>query len=226
LGGLWLNEKRLGRVKHGLVLCLLGDPAPLTYKRSGRGDTEIDAVAQYVLARQRPLPSVIDFEPYGYDERQLCSPGFNLPVGRLTRSVNDGYPEYHSSADHMSLITDAQLEGSLRVCQEIVETLESARIYVNIKPRGEPRLGRRGLYGATGGRSPKAGERALLWVLNQSDGTRSLVNIAQRSGLALATIQEAASALHKAGLLRQVSRRPEAGRRRVKRCKPGRKGTR
>jgi aminopeptidase-like protein len=149
-----------------------------------------------------PRSRVIDFEPYGYDERQLCSPGFNLPVGRLTRSVNDGYPQYHSSADNLALMSEGQLEQSLEACKRVVEVLESNRRYINLSPKGEPRLGKRGLYGAMGGRSPAERERAMLWVLNQSDGSASLLDIARRSGIDFAAVKSVADELEQAALLR------------------------
>jgi aminopeptidase-like protein len=145
---------------------------------------------------------VIPFSPYGYDERQLCSPGFNLPVGRLTRSVNGGYPQYHSSADDLALIRPECLEQSLAACKLFVTVLEDNRRYVNRSPKGEPRLGKRGLYGAVGGMRPAEREHAMLWVLNQSDGSHSLLDIARRAGLAFDVVREAAVALEQAGLLR------------------------
>jgi len=206
----WLarNESRLNRVRHGLILALLGDPGALTYKMSRREDTQIDAVARYALSVTDPRAQVIGFSPYGYDERQLCSPGFNLPVGRLTRSVNGGYAQYHSSADDLSFIRPECLEQSYEACQRIISILETDGRYVNLSPKGEPLLGRRGLYGSTGGRSPAEREHALLWVLNQSDGSRSLLDIARRSGIGFQRVREAADALQQAGLLR-----PQAARR-------------
>lgn len=203
----WLahNEPRLPRIKHGLVLALLGDPAPLTYKLTRAGGREIDAVAPYALG---PTGITVPFSPYGYDERQLNSPGFNLPVGRLTRSVNGGYPQYHTSADDLALITPAALAQSLGACQRIVELLEANEYYVNRNPKGEPRLGKRGLYGALGGAGPAAQEEAMLWVLNQSDGEHSLLHISQRSGLAFASVRAAAQALLRARLLRAAGSRP------------------
>jgi aminopeptidase-like protein len=200
----WLqrNERRLGRIRHGLVLGLLADEAPFTYKRSRRGDCEIDQVVEYASRAIDPRSRVIAFEPYGYDERQLCSPGFNLPVGRLTRSVNNGYPQYHSSADNLELISAARLEQSFTLCQQVVECLESNRRYFNLSPKGEPRLGKRGLYGAVGGRSPAEREQAMLWILNQSDGGSSLLDIARRSGIAMAVLSQAAQELVGAKLLR------------------------
>ena len=203
----WLrrNEPNLGLIEHGLVLGLLGDPAPWTYKMSRRGDAQVDTLVPYVLRELDPRTRVIDFEPYGYDERQLCSPGFNLPVGRLGRSVNDGYPQYHTSADDLSLVSPDAVGRSLDACKAIAEVIEGDRRYVNLLSKGEPRLGKRGLYGAMGGNSPASSERAMLWVLNQSDGQRSLVDIARRSGMGFANIQSAALALQGAGLLSDQS---------------------
>ncbi len=199
----WLkaNEARLSRVRHGLVLGLLGDPAPFTYKKSRRGDRDIDRIVPHVLGEMAPESRVIPFEPYGYDERQLCSPGFDLPVGRLTRSVNGGYPQYHSSADDLTLVSPSQLAKSLEVAERIVAVIESDRKYVSTSPKGEPQLGKRGLYGAVGGRSPAETERAMLWVLNQSDGGPSLLDIAERSALPFSAVAEAAQRLAGAGLL-------------------------
>jgi aminopeptidase-like protein len=204
----WLarNSERVDRIRHGLVLSGVGDPGGLTYKRSRRGDAEIDRAVAHVLARSGRPHRVVDFSPYGYDERQFCSPGFDLPVGRLSRTEFATYPEYHTSADDLDLVSPAQLQDSLEVCREVVAVLEGNRRYQNLSPKGEPQLGRRGLYGQIGGRSD-AEERqmAMLWVLNQSDGGRSLLDVAERSGLPLALLAEVAGLLEEAGLLAEVA---------------------
>ena len=221
----WLkrNESRLGRIRHGLVLALLGDPGPLTYKMSRGESNEIDETLGYVVGRQDPHARVIRFSPYGYDERQLCSPGFNLPVGRLTRSVNGGYPEYHSSADNLSLIGPEYLQQSYAACQQAVAVLEGNERCVNLSPKGEPLLGKRGLYGSVGGRSPAEREQALLWVLNQSDGQHSLLDTARRSGIDFGVVREAATALQNAGLLRGAGKVRAAGKVRGARRQSARK---
>jgi aminopeptidase-like protein len=201
----WLagNEDRLDRVRHGLVLACVGDPGGFTYKRSRRGDAEIDRVVAHVLGRSGRPHQLVDFSPYGYDERQFCSPGFDLPVGSLSRTPYARYPEYHTSADDLDLVGPAQLQESLELCWEVVGVLEANRRYVNLSPKGEPQLGRRGLYGSIGGRSD-AEERqmAMLWVLNQSDGAHSLLEVAERSGLPFNLLAEVAATLEEAGLLR------------------------
>jgi len=203
----WLarNEDRLGRIRHGLVLSGLGDPGGFTWKRSRRGDTEIDRAVTHVLGRSDRPHQLVDFSPYGYDERQYCSPGFDLPVGRLSRTPFATYPEYHTSADDLDFVGPAQLTDSLEVCQEVVEVLEGNRTYLNLSPKGEPQLGRRGLYGQIGGRSD-AEERqmAMLWVLNQSDGTHSLLDVAERSGVPFALLADVAADLEAAGLLAEA----------------------
>jgi aminopeptidase-like protein len=200
----WLarNEDRLDRIRHGLVLACVGDPGGFTYKRSRRGDAEIDRVVAHVLARSGRAHRIVDFTPYGYDERQYCSPGFDLPVGCLSRSSYASYPEYHTSADDLELVRPEHLQDSLETCWEVLQVLERNRRYRNLSPKGEPQLGRRGLYGSIGGRSD-AEERqmAMLWVLNQSDGDHSLLEVAERAGLPFALVAEAAADLEKAGLL-------------------------
>lgn len=197
-----LNEAHVGRIKHGLVLASLGDRGSFVYKRSRRGDAEVDRVVEYVIGTEG---SVEDFSPYGYDERQFCSPGFDLPVGRFSRTPNGRYPEYHSSADNLDFITAESLGASLEACERVCSVLEGNVRYRNLLPKCEPRLGPRGLYRNATGRNPSEFEHALLWVLNQSDGTRDLLSIAQRSRLDFAVIANAATAARDAGLLEAVS---------------------
>lgn len=199
----WLarNERRLERVAHGLVLGLLGDPGPLTYKRSAIGDATVDRAAAHVLGALGAPHRIEDFSPYGYDERQFCSPGFNLPVGRLTRSPNGAYPQYHTSADDLNLVRSECLAESLCAAARTLAVLEADGAYTNLNPKCEPQLGKRGLYRPTGGAGPGAFEHALLWVLNQSNGRRSLLDIAERSGIAFDVIRSAADGLLGVGLL-------------------------
>ncbi|HVW41038.1 MAG TPA: DUF4910 domain-containing protein [Amycolatopsis sp.] len=199
----WLarNAERIDKVKHGLVLACAGDRGQLTYKKSRRGDADIDRVLQYVLAGRQH--KIVDFSPYGYDERQFCSPGFNLGVGSLSRTPYASYPEYHTSADNPDFVSPQAMEDTLAVCQEAFAVLDRDRRYVNLSPYGEPQLGKRGLYGSLGGRSDaKEAQLAMLWVLNLSDGEHSLLDIAQRSGLPFGTVADAAQALQGAALIK------------------------
>jgi aminopeptidase-like protein len=200
----WLahNEEGLGHVRAGLVLTLLGGPGRFVYKRSRRGDTPADRAAAYVLGDGG---EVRDFEPIGYDERQYCSPGFDLPVGRLTRTPHGEFPEYHTSADDLSLIGSEQLEEALDTVEAIVNVLDGDATYVNLSPKGEPQLGRRGLFASLGGATDgREREHALLWVLSLSDGRHSLLDVAERSGLPFAAVRSAADALLEHGLLAEA----------------------
>jgi aminopeptidase-like protein len=197
-----LNEDRAARVVHGLVTAGVGGPGRLTYKRSRRGDAEIDRAVAHVLAHSGQEHEVRDFSPYGYDERQYCSPGFDLPVGALTRTPHGEYPEYHTSGDTPERVRPAQLADSLRRYLEVFEVLEGNLTYRNLSPKGEPQLGKHGLYGSVGGHSHAvASQMALLWVLSLCDGSRTLLEVAERSKLPFAEVRRAARALEAAGLL-------------------------
>lgn len=200
----WLarSEEGTGRIAHGLVAACVGDGGRLTYKRSRRGNAEIDRAVAHVLRTSGEPHEVRDFTPYGYDERQYCSPGFDLPVGSLTRTPYGEYPEYHTSADDLSLVQPARMVDTLHRYLEVFAVLEGNRSYRNLSPKGEPQLGRRGLYGAVGGAShARAEQMAMLWVLNLSDGAHALLDIAERSGLPFQSVLAAAEALERGGLL-------------------------
>jgi aminopeptidase-like protein len=198
-----LNETTaVPRIRHGLVLACLGDPGNSTYKQSRRGDAEIDRAVTHVLSA-RGVCEIEEFSPYGYDERQYCSPAFNLPVGVLSRTPHGRFPEYHTSADNLELVTPAALADSLVKCLGIVEVLEGNGTYINQMPKCEPQLGRRGLYGSLGGHGGSRAEgEAMLWVLNLSDGSHSLLDITERSRLPFEIIRRAATILHEHALLR------------------------
>ncbi|MET0547032.1 MAG: DUF4910 domain-containing protein [Caulobacterales bacterium] len=200
----WLarNEAAASRIKHGLVLTGLGDSGGLVYKQSRRGDALVDRAAAHILGHWSRPGRVIPFHPYGYDERQYCSPGFNLAVGRLSRTPHGEFPEYHTSGDDLDFINEAQLVDALLAIESILNVLEQDLYYKNLSPKGEPRLGKRGLYRAVAGQTEAQwSELALLWVLSGSDGTASLLDIAEKAGRPFMEIQAAARALQDAGLL-------------------------
>lgn len=205
----WLarNEDRVGRIAHGLVAANLGAPGPFHYKRSRQGEAEIDRAAALALGalEEKERGEVEDFVPFGYDERQYCSPGFDLAVGSLTRVPYGRYPEYHTSADNLDLLAPEALAGSLALYLEVCGILEGNGTYRNLSPKGEPQLGRRGLYRSVGGEGSRDRELALLWVLNLSDGSHDLLEVAERSKLPFRAVRAAADALLEAGLLEVVA---------------------
>ena len=204
----WLaeNENVASRIRAGLVVACVGDDGAFTYKKSRPGRSAIDRVVEYVLRRREETGgesfSIRPFTPYGYDERQYGSPGFNLPVGSLTRTPHGEYPEYHTSADNLDLVTPEALAESLDVYLEIVDVLEKNRVLTNLNPKCEPQLGKRGLYRTMGGHADAADRQmAMLWLLNLGDGHHTLLDIADRSDLSFALIAEVAATLEKSGLL-------------------------
>jgi len=203
----WLskNEPCLSKIRHGLVAACVGDKGQLTYKKSRQGNAEIDQAVGHVLRHSGADYQTLEFSPYGYDERQYCSPGFNLPVGCFSRTPHGRFPEYHTSADDLSLVSPVALADSLSKCLAVVHVLDGNRTYLSRNPKGEPQLGRRGLYRLMGGRADSGlEEMAVLWVLNLSDGTHSLLDIAERSGLAFDSVKTAAEVLIAHNLLNEA----------------------
>jgi aminopeptidase-like protein len=197
-----LNERRTKYIKHGLVASLLGRPGPFTYKRSRIGNADIDHVVEQVLRLSHSHYELRDFTPYGYDERQFCSPGFNLPVGCLTRTTWQEYPEYHTSADNVDLVSADTLQESLEIYRKIVQMLEVNRRYLNVNPKCEPQLGKRGLYSNVGGdHEGKDVQTAMLWALNLSDGSHTTLDICEKSGLEYDVVDVAIRKLVEAKLL-------------------------
>jgi aminopeptidase-like protein len=200
----WLarNEDNVRRIKHGLVVSMIGDPGGPTYKRSRRGNAAIDRAMIHVLQRSGHNPTVLDFSPYGYDERQFCSPGFNLPVGLFQRSRFGEIPQYHTSADNLDFVRPEHLSESFRLIADVLEVMENDAIYLNLMPKCEPQLGRRGLYGSVGGdKDAAAANMAMLWILNLSDGNHSLLDIAERAQLSFDVVLSTAERLEHSGLL-------------------------
>lgn len=200
----WLarNAETAARIKHGLVVAGVGDAGGPAYKKSRRGDAAIDRVMTHVLRHHAPQADILDFSPYGYDERQFCSPGFDLPVGLFQRSRFGTFPEYHTSADDLSFIRPEHLAASYRIVAAAIDILENDRVLVSTAPYGEPQLGRRGLYGAIGGDKEAAAKNmAMLWVLNLADGSHSLLDMAERAGLPFVLAADTARLLESHGLL-------------------------
>ena len=197
-----LNEDKVSNIKHGLVMACVGDPGKMHYKKTRHGDAEIDRAVTHVLKHTDADYEIIDFSPYGYDERQFSSPGFNLSVGNLSRTPHGRFPEYHTSADNLDFVKPESLADSFLKYAEIINLVDNNKKYLNTNPKGEPQLGKRGLYSTMGGRKDASDyEISLLWVLNLSDGEHTLLDIAERSGIVFSSIQEAAKALLECGLL-------------------------
>lgn len=200
-----LNQDKIKNIKYGLVLTLLGDQSKFHYKKSRIGNAEIDRIVIRLLKNKYPDFAILDFYPYGYDERQFCSPAFNLPIGRLSRSNHGEFPEYHTSADNLDFIAPQYLAESFEFLLNVIEEIELAEKYLNLNPTCEPQLGKRGLYKNIGGQSDtKDFQMALLWTLNQSDGEHSLKDIAEQACIDISIINHAVEALVNVNLLKKM----------------------
>ena len=203
----WLaqNETILSRIKHGLVVSCVGDGGGPTYKCSRRGEAMIDRVMIHVLNQETHggrAPRIMDFTPFGQDERQFCAPGFNLPVGLFQRSPPGAFAGSRTSLDDLDLIKPEHLGHSFNVLARVLKVLEHDRKLVNLAPKGEPQLGRRGFNEEiNGGHRDSQRNQAMLWLLNFCDGQSSVLEIAERSGMAFAVLHEAALDLEANGLL-------------------------
>jgi aminopeptidase-like protein len=193
----WLsrNEAVVPHIYGGLVVAGVGDPGPFTYIRSRRGLAPIDRAIAHVFNHATPDRGTMrEFVPFGYDQRQYCSPGFDLPMGCFMRTPHGEYPEYHTSADNLEFIAAAALGQSWRLLRLALDILDEDRVFLNLSPRGEPRLGFRGLFADV--------ERlGLFWILNFSDGHHSLSDIAERAHLPFWNLREGAQRLKECGLL-------------------------
>ena len=199
-----LNEAQTFKIKHGLVVACVGDSGHATYKKSRQGDAEIDIAVAHILRHSGQDYEIIDFYPYGYDERQFCSPGFNLPVGSLTRTPHGRYPEYHTSADNLDFVRPEYLADSFSKYLAVLDVLEHNKKYLNQNPKCEPQLGKRGLYRAIGGQTDSRSDQlAMLWILNLSDGDYTLLDIAERAGLEFDSVKRIVDVLLQHDLLKE-----------------------
>ena len=152
-----LNESNVSRIKHGLVLTCIGDAGNVTYKKSRRGDAEIDRTVACVFRHAGQPSEIVDFSPYGYDERQFCSPGFDLPVGCFMRTPHGRFPEYHTSADNLEFVRPDALAHSFMSCLAILSALPN---------RGPTRGGHRD----AGGRPRTAQHQCVQHALRDING--------------------------------------------------------
>ena len=179
-----------------------------------------------VLTESKEPFEIVDFFPTGSDERQFCSPGFNLPIGSLMRTIYDKFEEYHTSADNLNYVNSKSLENSFEKYLKIIKQLEEIKVeekesnqknvknkiiiksdeeifYNNLNPKCEPQLGRRGLYNMVGGQKNSIQNMLpIFWVLNLSDGTNSISDIVKKSNLEIQDIKNAINILIKKNLLK------------------------
>nr|AIF11891.1 aminopeptidase domain-containing protein [uncultured marine thaumarchaeote KM3_53_H02] len=218
------NEHNLKKIKHGLVVTCVGDPGILSYKKSRKGNAEIDLTVIDVLKNSGDDYKIVDYKPIGSDERQFCSPGFNLPVGSLQRTIAPDFPEYHTSADNTNFVQPKYLADSFSKYFKVILKLEdnfgkfhsknyeeelpeidnkNDQVFLNLNPKCEPKLDKTGIYRKIGGERDND-SLTILWVLNFSDGKHSLRHISLRSGIDFKQIKQTAELLHEKKLLKRI----------------------
>ncbi len=203
----WISQNisNLQNVKAGLVIAVAGDSGRIHYKMNRNKDSFIDKLVINTLKTKDKDFDLLDFSPYGYDERQFASPGVNLPVGSFMRTPNGCFPEYHTSADNLDFVNIESISDSISTLISILNVYDNNIAFKNLQPYGEPQLGKRGLYRKTGGlQSIEDSILAKLWILNLSDGENDLLDISIRSSIKFEVLQDASRELFDAGLLKPI----------------------
>lgn len=185
----------------GFILTCIGDDGAFTYKKSRKGDALPDKVAKMILEQTEQKFNLMDFFPSGSDERQYCSPGFDLPIGVMMRTMYGTYPEYHTSADDKNFISFEAMEESVEKLYQFVEILELNQVYWNTLPYCEPQLGKRGLFPTLGTKNPGEFIKTMMWILNLSDGFHDLISISEKSGLPFSQLIPVLKKLKENGIL-------------------------
>jgi aminopeptidase-like protein len=186
----------------GYVLTCIGDSGSFTYKRSRLGNSLADRVAEVILRHSGKPHQLINFFPLGSDERQYCSPGFNLPVGSLMRTMYGQYAQYHTSADNKDFISFAAMEEAVLLLLDMIKAIEHNRTYINTLPYGEPQLGKRGLYPTADISKNKEGfVKTMMWLLNYADGAHDLLDISTKSNIAINEFYPVVKALMEKGVI-------------------------
>ncbi len=187
----------------GFVATCIGDDRGYSLLLSRGSGTVADRAAKLVMSGHAPDYVEYSYLDRGSDERQYCSPGVDLPVVSIMRAGYNGYPEYHTSLDDLTLISPAGLAGGFTAIRKCIELLEHNRVY-KVTVLCEPHLGRRGFYPTLGSRDVVHSVRSVSNVLAYADGTRDLVDVATHIGISAEEVVEIAERLSEAGLLEIV----------------------
>ena len=189
----------------GLVVTCCGDHGPFTYKKARDPNNVLDKAVVHSLEHSSVEFRVLEFFPTGSDERQYCSPGFNLPIGSLMRSMYGTYPEYHTSLDNLGFVSVESLLQTFRAYVNTIYTLEHDKLFKNLKPFGEPHLSKYGLYPYIGGQKERRQYvKYLRYILSLSDENHDLVDIANFLSLPIWELESAVNDLLRVGLIQEV----------------------
>ncbi len=196
--GLYLKKQLIA----GYVVTCCGDNADFVYKESKQSNTLADLVAKHVLKYQDIPYKIIPFSVGGSDERQYCSPGFNLPVGSLTRSMYQHYKEYHTSLDNKSFISFSAMKKTIDIYFSFANAIEANHLYENTITFCEPQLGKRGLYPSSV--NPTESRDLIhnrMHLLSYADGKHTLIEIADLKSISIMDLLPHIKPLMEAGIL-------------------------
>ena len=196
------------RIIAGFVLTCVGDDRAYSYLETRKGNTLTDRVMKNVLGFAHPEYKTYSFLDRGSDERQYNAPGVDLPVCDFCRSKYGEYPEYHTSADDMSLISPEGLQGSLDVMKQVILALEYNHYYC-VTCLCEPQLGKRGLYPTESRKGIYEEVKKLTNLIAYADGGTDLIGISSRIGVPVEELIPHVDKLCEAGLLEIVGRQGE-----------------
>lgn len=188
----------------GFNLSCVGDDRDYSIVESRNADTLADKVLKNVLRfHTHGKYSTYSFLKRGSDERQYNAPGIELPVVCFCRSKFGEYPEYHTSADDMGLISPSGFQGSYDVMTQVIDALEHNAFY-RIKVLGEPQLGKRGLYPTTSQKGSYDAVEAMVNFIAYADGKNDLIDISNKIGVPVKEIISIASLLSEHDLINNV----------------------
>jgi aminopeptidase-like protein len=199
------NRRRIkSNLEYGLVATCVGDSGEFTYKKSRNEKADINRIVENIFSKKNINGRIVDFSPLGSDERQYCSPGFDLDVGVLTRSMYGCFPEYHTSADNLDFVSEKNLKESLELYLGIINTYEINCKFSRKNAFCEPQMGKYNMYREVSG----GGEDNLdvlvqqrMWLLNYADGKTDLLTISEKSGFGLSDLKNTLAELIEAGLI-------------------------
>ncbi len=216
------NEAAMQEVDGCLVLTTVAGPGQWGVKRTFKGDHLLDRIVTQAFRARSVTPLDYPFDVFGSDEAQYSMPFFRIPCCTITKDKYYEYDEYHTSLDNLEFVNPLALVQSLDIYLDVIERLEMNTSYIGTELHCQPMLGRRGLYPNLGGavrqRPAKghqgdgydldAGHRlqsrtldAMFWTLFWADGTATLLDIEEQTGIPMAALHSAATTLVQAGLL-------------------------
>jgi aminopeptidase-like protein len=200
-------------IKHldaGLVINCVGHGDLYTYKYSRQGNSLVDRASMNVLKHQKKPVDEVRYYAGGSDERQYCSPGFNLPVGLIMRTMYGKYREYHTSLDNKALISFKAIRETIDLYFDVIKTIDENRKYIARVQKGTPQFSKSpiSLYPSTmNANFYNQHDEFLLMMLelaNLSDGEHDLLAIAEKRNLKMIDMLEAKDLLVKAGYLKEM----------------------